>query len=253
MLDNINKFKRKILKLNVDSFKEETLKQIDRYLDRKDTVLDIKKNTLRIHWKNVELELKLEKKGISYEIKDNDKVITCKYTEYENAIFIKSNKKSLVTYDLDDKYSYNSTNEEICKVYDKKGVENFNRKTIKERNYYVDKKTGEITIHEPDIMENYTENYYKWRTDENYILERHNIKYIYPEGTKAFIDIKNYDSFFLRYEMIEPNNKDIPDWGHYYGIDSDVAFKYFQKEANIDDVIDNFYSKKYNIKHSIYL
>lgn len=253
MLDNINKFKKKILKLNVDSFKEEILKQLDRYLYLKDAVLDIKKSTLKINWKNIELALILEKKGISYEIKDDSKVINGKYTEYEKAIIVKINEKSLSKYDLDDKYSYNSKSEEICKVYDKTGIENFRRKTIKVRNYYVDKETGKVTIHEPDINENYTENYYKWRADEKYVLERYTKKYIYPEGTEAFISIKNSDYFLLRYQLIDSSIKDIPYWGHYYGVDSDVVFKYFQKEASIDDVIDNFCSKKYTIKNHIHI
>ena len=253
MSTKINKIKKKILALKVDSFKEELLKQLDRYLDRKDVIFDITKNIFKIQWNNIELNLTLEKKGISYEIKDNDKVINGKYIECEKAIFIKKNQKSLETYDLDNKYSYNSRSEEICKVYDKTGLEKFRRETIQLRNYYALKDTGEVTIHEPDINENYTENYYKWRVDEKYILERHTKKYIYPEGTETFINIKNSDSFLLRYEGIDSHIKDIPYWGHYYGIDSEIVFKYFQKEADMNDIINNFKSKKYIIKNHIHI
>lgn len=253
MFESINKFKRRILKLNVDSFKTEMLEQLDRFLFSKDIVVDIKKASLKLTRKNMEFNLKIEKKGISYEFKDNYRVISSTYKNYKDSIVIKVREESLENYDLVDKYSYNSKNKEICKVYDKTGIEKFRRETIKVDNYFVHKKTGEVTIHKPDIMENYTENIYKWRVNENYILERHNKKYIYPDGTKAFISIKNSDDFFIRYQLVSSDSKDIPYGGNYYGIDTDIVLKYFQREASINDVIDNFNSKKYIISNSIYL
>ena len=65
------------------------------------------------------------------------------------------------------------------------------------------------------------------------------------------VDIKNSDNCYIRYKKIDSLVKEIPDYGNYYGIDNEVFFKYFQSEATLGDIIDNFHSKGHVIRNGI--
>ena len=86
--------------------------------------------------------------------------------------------------------------------------------------------------------------------EEKYVLERHKINYIYPDGTKAFIDIKNSDDCLIRYQTINSKTKELPFNGEYYGVDPDIFFNYLENKATINDVIEDF-QKRHYIRHDI--
>lgn len=246
MINNISRFIRKISKSKVNVFSEELLKNIDMFLSNKKSNVKFDKNSLIIECNDDKLNVKLGKHGtISYGMKVNDVLTSSEYRIHKNGYFVKFTCDELNSYDVDDVSSKDITHEEVFKLYNKKGVEYFRRITFKVDNYYENKKTGKITLHEPDIMENYTENCYMYRVDQRHILKRIVRENIYPNATPAFMEISNSDNCFIRYELINRDSKEIPDCGEFYGIDKEVFFNYFKKKSTIDDVVDNFHSKKY--------
>lgn len=245
-------FMNKISKIKVESLKKEILSKLNMYVSLKDSIVEYKRNELNIKWKNHKVKILIKKNEILYELETEDKKVTTKYVEHPKCIFIKINEESTFVYDAGTDYSNNLEFREIFKLYTKDGIESFRRETIKLENYYQNKETKKIKLHEPNVMENYTESIYLWRKDKNYILKRRAKKYVYPDKTKAFIDLENSDNFYIRYDKVDSSIKEIPNNGEYYGIDSNIVFKYFQNEASIEDIITNFNSKKYRRIHTMY-
>lgn len=148
--------------------------------------------------------------------------------------------------------------DEIFRVYDNFGIEQFRRRTEKLENYYEDKQTGEIIVNKPDVFENYIENYYVWRTNDfdsngNYIIARRIKNYTFPQYALNISgeSIKDTDVCSIRFETLDEDIKKIPFGGHYYGFDKELFFKYFQKEATIDDIHGNLKTKKSHIPNNI--
>ena len=52
-------------------------------------------------------------------------------------------------------------------------------------------------------------------------------------------------------KLIKKDTKELPDFGEFYGVDNDVFLKYFQKKSTINDIVDDFHSKKYTRPHVI--
>lgn len=252
MFNSVDKFVRKISKTKSKSFSDELLRRLDLFLDNKKSKVNFTKNQLIIECDGDELKISLEKHGnISYEIRKDNVSINGQYRVHKNGCFVKVVDERLSVYDVDNIYSKDITHKETFKVFDRDGVEQFRRLKVKVDNYYEDKKTGEITLHDPDIMENYTENTYMWRANGKYILKRIVREHVYPDGTPVFINIKNSDDCFIRYQLTNANNKEIPDCGEFFGVDREVFFNYFQRKSTINDVVENFHSKKYVRPHAI--
>lgn len=251
MLNTVDRFKRKITNLKVRSFSHQLLGYLDLYLNRNETIVRVGKNELNLTWKNRVLNIELTKNGMSYEFINDDEVIRGRYVKCKSGFYVILTNKESTIYDLDAITSYDMKTKTTFKFFDKSGVERFRRTSTEVDNYSKDKSTGEITRKEPDIMENYTEHCYQWRLEGKYILQRRIKKYFYPDGTKAFIDIKSSDDCHVRYKTVDELTKEIPDYGEYYGIDKEVFFKYFQGDATFDDVIQNFRSKGYVIRPMI--
>ena len=101
------------------------------------------------------------------------------------------------------------------------------------------------TLHEPNVLKNFTENEYSYRIEDKYIIKRTIRKYAHPDDIKLFANLKDLDEIYLRYETINEQTNEIPNWGNYYAIDKSVFFDYKQSKATSDDIVENFYSKKY--------
>lgn len=244
--NSINKYIKRISKIKSKSFSQILLKEIDLFLDNNKSTIKFVDDKLIIECDDNELKVVLEKHGgISYEIRKYDMVVTGQYGVYKNGYFVKTDDKKSSVYCVDNAYSKDISYKQIFRVFDKKGIEQFRRVTFKVDNYQEDMETGVITLNEPDIMENYAENYYIYRADERYVLKRVVKKYVYPDGTSSFINIRNCDDCFIRYGLIDKESKELPNYGEFYGVDSEIFFNYFQKKSTINDVVDNFHSKKY--------
>lgn len=178
---------------------------------------------------------------------------TGKYTVTKDNVVIEYVKKKKYIYDVGTEISNNITEEKITRLLDKVGYELFNRTITKKENYKENLYDHQIIFNEPDVMENYTETEYKWRTSDNHILVRNIKKYLYPDGTKAFIDLKNSDHCSLRSEKIDAETKELPFGGHYYGFDKELFFAYKQGNADIDAIKENVRSKNYSMPHVEYI
>lgn len=248
MKNSVDRVIKKISKLKVESFKDELLRQID-ICSKEAQVIKITKNKLEIKGLDGHLDghlnILIKKNEVSYEIVNGDISIIGKYMKSKNGYFVKISNKKLNYYDIGDSYSHDDKTKEIFKVFNKNGIEQFRRATVRLDNYDEDKETGMITIHKPDIMENYTENRYMWRLDGKYIVERKIRKYVYPDGTRAFIDLKNSDDCLLRYGLVDDNNKEIPENGGFYGFDKKLLLEYFGQKTTINDIIRDVDSKHY--------
>lgn len=245
MINNIDKIVKKISKVKVKSFSDELLRQLYGYLNEKSVCVELKQNGINIKCNDGYLNILFEKNEISYESLNNGNLITGKYIVHKNGYFVKESNKELDCYDIGDSYSNDAKYSETFRVFNKDGIEQFRRVTTTLDNYYENKKTGEITLHDPDLMENYKENLYIWRLDGKYVVERRIKEYIYPDGTYSFIDLKNSDDCLMRYEPIGEDTKELPNCGHFYGFDKDLFFKYFQKDSTITDIMNDVYSKHY--------
>lgn len=251
MLNTVNKFRRNVSNLKVRSFSSQLLNYLNIYLDKDETRVKIRSDELELKWKSVTLLVKLTKTGILYQLVNSTESITGKYVKCKTGFYVViSNKESNVCA-TETSTSYDMNVKTIFKYFDKQGVEQFRRTSVEVSNYIKDAETWKITPKEPDIMENYTEHCYQWRIENDHVLQRRVRNYLYPDGTKAFIDIKNSDNCYIRYKKIDSLVKEIPDYGNYYGIDNEVFFKYFQSEATLGDIIDNFHSKGHVIRNGI--
>ncbi len=198
-------------------------------------------------------KMNLTASGASFTTTHNSIEKAGKYTTTKDNIVIEYGKKSKRIYDIETDFSNNIEEERVTRLLDKKGHELFNRTITKKDNYKINKTNNQITLNEPDIMENYTETEYKWRTADNHVLTRHIKKYLYPDGTKAFIDLKNTDYCCLRNEKINSDTKELPFSGQYYGFDKELFFAYRQGTASIEAIEENVYSKNYSMPHINYI
>lgn len=254
MAYKVNRVRKKILKLvKFESFSKELLEQIYTYLSMKDIEMKASANSLVLKSQDKKLRVQIQRNRVSYQIEKKDECILGSYRAYKSGFTITHEEKEELVYDLDEKNSHNVTDKKVFRLFDKRGVEQFRRETEKKDNFYEDKQTGCITLSEPDIFENYIQNEYLWRIDDTHVLKRKKRVYAYPDGTKAFIDLKNEDYCYIRYELLDTKGKEIPMSGRYFGVDKDIFFQYFQKKATMEDIIDNFHSKKYVIKSDFYI
>ncbi len=198
-------------------------------------------------------KMELNASGASFSTTHNSLERTGKYNITKDNIVIEYGKKEKRIYDIGDDFSNNIEEEKVTRLLNKDGYELFNRTIRKKDNYKENKNNHQITLNEPDVMENYTETEYKWRTSDNHILVRTIKKYLYPDGTKAFIDLENTDHCSLRSEKIDSETKELPFGGHYYGFDKELFFAYNQGTADIDAIKENVRSKNYSMPHVEYI
>ncbi len=198
-------------------------------------------------------KMELTNSGASFATTHNSLERTGKYTIAKDNIVINYGKKGKTVYDIGEEFSINIEEKTVTRLLDKEGCELFNRSVTKKDNYKENKISHEITLNEPDVMENYTETEYKWRTSDNHVLSRNVKKYLYPDGTKAFIDLKNTDYCYLRSEKIDNETKELPFGGHYYGFDKELFFEYKQGTADMEAIKENVYSKNYRMPHTEYI
>lgn len=204
--------------------------------------------------KDINYDLKIDIQGncITFTSTCNDIVRSGKYRKSKDNILVEYDSNEKVIYDLEDDLSVNVDLLKVTRLYNSNNYETFNRTIKIKDNYKRIKKTGHIVMNPPDIMENYTETEYQWRAENNCVLKRTIKKYTYPDGTKAFIDIKNEDNCFLRYEKLKEKEKELPTYGHYYGFDKELFNAYNARQATMDDIVENVHSKKYHMPHYEY-
>lgn len=270
---------REILEFNRNTHTEEVNKQIVKLINRIDETIDDNefKNLLKVkivfivdcgkfnlngdtlegtyekNGINYTLKMELTENGASFNTTHNSLGRTGKYTKTKDNIVIDYGKKEIKIYP-NDKFLFNNiTEKKVTRLFDKYGYELFNRTTTKEDNYSENTENHKTTLNVPDIMENYTEIEYKWRTNDDSILTRHIKNYVYPDGTKAFIDLKNSDYCYLRDEKVNHDTKKIPFGGNYCGFDKDLFFQYQQGNIKIQKIVENVNSKHYRKTHTYYM
>ena len=239
----------KIKKIKTPSFSENLEERIKHYTHR-EADEEISNEYLVFTLDDSKLTIRFEKDKISYEDIRGNEISTGEYVKHKKGYYIKLHHKEKTIYDLGDRNSHNITTKEEFRLYDKKGYEQFRKTTRKEDNYYEDKETGLIVLHEPDIFENYKEDTYLWRKNNKYCLERYKKEYKYPNHTKAFIDLDYEDYCCLKKELIN-EEKELPTNGTFYGFDKEIFFDYFQNKSTIEDIKQNVRSKNY--KESTYI
>lgn len=234
----------KTKKIKTESFIEDLNYRIKHYIALS-AIEESSKDKLIYILDDSKLVITFEKDKVIYEDIREEKIFTGEYVKDKKGHHIKYTQKEAATFDLDNCFSHNVTNKEEFRVYDKKGYEQFRRITRKEDNYYEDKETGMIVLHEPCILENYKEDTYIWRTNDNHCIKRNKLEYKYPNHTKAFIDLDYKDYCYLRAGVISEDQKDLQLGGNFYGFDKELFFNYFQNKATIEDIKQNVRSKNY--------
>ena len=130
----------------------------------------------------------------------------------------------------------NIDEEKVTRLLDKDGYELFNRTIKKRDNYKENKISYQITLNEPDVMENYTETEYKWLgkskdipllkiTKNNFVISEityidsarisTNIDntvnaedfFIYPNPTSDYIVVNSNNDNVLKVEVIDAMGK----------------------------------------------
>lgn len=242
-----------IRKIEIESFLTEILDSINYSLNANDVELIISKNDMTIKTKYNTIDIRIIGNTIIYIEENKNSKTTKEYVNIPTGYIVKIKIEKQDSYDLDDKVSIDKKTTNEFRYY------NLDRKEITKavetnvENYLQDKVTKKITLHNPDEMENYIEKKYYYRIEDKYIIERSIKKYAYRDGTEDFIPLKNSDNVYIRYKKINPDVNDIPTTGDFYEIDSDVFFQYNQNKATMDDIIENFKSKKYHIPKSIWI
>lgn len=270
---------RKVLEKDRQKHSDETNRQIERLMKKIDTTIKDEKfnnslktkilfivdcgtfnlngNSLEGTYTNNDMQytfkMELDARGASFATTHNSMERTGKYNITKDNVVIEYGKKEKRIYDIGAEFSNNIEEEKVTRLIDKDGHEQFNRTIKKRDNYKENKMDHQITLNEPDVMENYTETEYKWRTSDNHILTRTIKKYLYPDGTKAFIDLNNTDHCSLRFEKIDDETKELPFGGHYYGFDKELFFAYKQGNVGIEAIKENVYSKNYSMPHIDYI
>jgi len=246
---------KKISKIEVKSFKDKLINIINTHLYTKDTRVEKKGNNILIEHDTTIIKITLKAKVVTYEIITPD-LYECKnFFRCTDGYYVSTTQKKGSVYDLGDRFSKNFKTIETFSFYDKNKSEQFRKEIEKVENYYEDKTTGKRTLHFPCVFENYKEVCYKTRIDGNYILKRIIKTYEYSEEDFENSGIKKEDKdiCYLRLDVANSDTKDIPYGGNYYGFDKELYFNYFQKEATVNDILENVKQKKYHINHDTYI
>lgn len=252
MLNNEERIIKKLSKtIKIESFLKLILDDINFYLCDRSIELNIGRNYMTIKTNTNTINIAINSKNVLYTKESKDKKVIKEYKKIKQGYIVRIIDESKQVYDLGTTNSINKEKVKEIRFYDTNCKEVYRGIKIKVDNYYQDKKTKIIKLHDPDIMENYEEKEYYYRIEDKYIIERKIRKYIYPDGTEAFIKLKNSDNVYLRNELVNKDTKDIPIGGYYYEIDKNVFFDYNQKKINSDDIVDNFKRKKYCISDKI--
>lgn len=160
---------------------------------------------------------------------ENKTMITrmeCDSTTYENVLYGKKNRH------------YNSRNIKTLKeihVYNQQERETFQYIEERHDNYFINKETGEVILHEPDVFENYVEKKYRFRDQDGYIIQRVKKEYIHPEASPRG---ENTDQYFIGADINLKGNE-MPFGGHFYGFDASVYKEYKQGKCDIEKVWDS--------------
>lgn len=240
-------FIKMISNIKNPEFSKELLNKIDEYTKMKNSKIEIKRNVLTISCNDKYLKIKLNINSVEFEVVNKNEKINKKYVKDKNGYYIKEKVKETTHFG---NYIIDKTQKSTYKIYDKKGIEQYRKDTFKHDSYYIDE-TNTLMRCEPNGIDNYKEESYIWRVENNKILKRVIKQYTYPEELKTKHHIHDTDYCYVRLQEIERNNKNIPDYGCYYGIDKEIFFKYFQKEIPFEEVMKNFESKKYILNSGI--
>ena len=248
MFNTLERFIKKFRKFSDnDEFTKRALRHIEWILSGEHEI-NVSKNQVTLYGKKLKVVLTLNKNEATFTFYDENSIENGSYLKAKENDIIKYSKVETNSYPINTKTnSLNITTTETIKVFDKYGYENYNRKLTKKENYYESTIDGSRKLREPDVMENYTETNYYWRTDDNYVISRCIKKYVYPDGTKAFIDLKNSDDSYMRFEKLDENDKKLDLSGYFYGFDKDLFIKYKNNEATTKDIRRNVYQKGYKI------
>lgn len=256
MFNHTDRVIKKILrKIDNEVFSTSLLNEMNCYLNIDGAEVKTIKNSISVKCQNKQFLVTLELDGVSYEVKKENGSIMhyekCLSHKKGSVIKVLDQKESII--DLGNQLYFDKINEETFRLFDRRGIETSKRCSKKVDNYYYDKETKEKTLCEPGPFQNYTESVYTWRIESNYVIKRIIRSYPYSNETKASCFTSDSDDFLIRYQLLSEKQKELPQGGHYYGIDSDVFFAYKQNNASIDDVVENFKSKKYAIPNTIYI
>lgn len=253
MLNNEERIIKKLTKkIKIESFLKMILDKIDFYLCDVNIELSVKKNNMIIKSKHNVINITINDKSVLYEEINKNRKFIKEYKEIEQGYVIRFTDISEDIYELETSDSINRRTVVETRVYNKQCKEIYKGIKTNVDNYFQDRETKEVKLHDPDIMENYEEKEFHYRIEDKYIIKRTTKKYVYPDGTEAFINLKNSDNIYLRYETINKDTKDMPTWGHYYEIDKDLFFNYNQDKVSSSDIVENFKSKKYYIHHDTF-
>lgn len=253
MLNNEKSIIKKLTeKIKIESFLKIILDKLEFYLCDVNIDLNVKRNNMTIKTEHNIVNITINDNSVVYTEENKYKKLIREYKKVDEFYIVKLIDINEVIYELESSNSINRRTIAETKIYNKQCKEIYRGIKTNVDNYLQDRKTKEVKLHDPDIMENYEEREFLYRIENKYIIKRTIKKYAYPDGTEAFIDLKNSDNVYLRYEIIDKDSKDIPTWGHYYEIDKDVFFKYYQFKASSNDIVENFKSKKYYIPHDTF-
>ena len=245
----INKLKQQI---KIESFLKVILDKLEFYLCDVNIDLNVKKNNMIIKTNHNLINIAINDNGVVYKEENKYKKLIREYKKVDEVYIVKSTDISEVIYELETSDSINRKTVAETRIYNEQCKEIYRGIKTNVDNYLQDRKTKEVKLHDPDVMENYEEREFHYRIEDKYVIKRTIKKYNYPDGTEAFMTLKNSDNVYLRYEMINAETMDIPTWGHYYEIDKDVFFNYNQYKASSNDIVENFKSKKYYISHDTF-
>lgn len=210
--------------------------------------IKISKHELIIAGCGIKVVLTLSKKEATFTIYKEYSTETGSYLKAKENNIIKYTETETNTYPINNNInSVNITTNELIKVYNKKGYENYKRRTTTKENYQENDIDGSRKLNEPDVMENYTEVNYYWRTKDNHVISRCIKTYKYPDGTKAFIDLRNTDETYMRFEKLDEDEKELTTGGYFYGFDKELFIKYKNDEVTTEDIKKNIYQKGYKI------
>jgi len=209
------------------------------------------RGTYEIKDNKYQFELSVNDNFVKFEFINNDqtKMLSGKYRQTPTgASTIQYYDVDTTIYDLGEKNSFNIVSVKTVEVFDKDDIQTFVYKFEKHDNYYVDKISGDKTLHQPSPFENYGEATYRWRAPKNIILEKNKKDYIYPEGSDSFI--MNQDSLLIGIN-IAPNQRRLPFGGNYTWFDKALYHQYINGECSIEDIWANKednYQKRLSIK-----
>lgn len=237
-------------KIKIDSFFEKILESIENYLyneNNKDLEVSINENNIIIKNKYSIVNIILGDNYVLYVEENNDKKVTNEYKEIEQGYIVKLTEQTEDIYELKNPDFNDRRTIVETRFYNKQYNEIYRGIKTNIDNYIKNEKTNEMELKSPNIFENYVEKEYYYRIEDKYILSRIIKEFVYPEETSASIRFESSDNIYLRYETINKNDKDIAIGGHYYEIDKDLFFDYFQNNVTSDDIVENFKTKEYHI------